>query len=658
MAVRPKVRAGAASILAVGALLAAASSAEAQRPPTMGPGVPSGQSGIQLYNFSSYLSGNNSATNGEILCPAPPADPTPYCVGPPAPANAAARLERVFAFLQSRGIKDVELYGYGGNPFPGTNANATLNIAGLQALRALGDQYGLRFTGRHGNLTEANWDNQIIASKILGQDHIGESGFANPPGFNSHANALAQAQLLNRLGKRSVEAGLGPAYFHNHQAEFQTRFLDNGVLKSAWEIIMERTDPRWVVAQIDVGWAVCGASGHANPVDPAVGAAYVIAMINKFSTPTSSTNRIVSFHVKDVDNVRPTCGNPDQRELGQGDIDYTPIFAAAKNRVKYYFSERDPVPVTPPNPTNFNPFINTANSALAMKSDPAPVLYAFPPTFTSVPAGTPAAANVVAVPVTNDGDAPLTITNVQIQAHALDVGAASDFAIVSQNCSGTGNVGPLQPAKAAVADNPATPENEAAPAVPAGTCTVNVGFKPTRSGHASVARIQFTSDSDNAMDSVLLAAKSTGSALGTVGGDVATSLSLTIPATGGSFGSFVPAVARTYETALAATVTSTAGDAALSVSDPSTTAPGHLVNGAFALPSVLNMRAINSTNTTQAYAPIAETTGTETNLLTYTGPTTSDSVTLGFRQAIGATDVLRAGSYSKTLTFTLSTTTP
>ncbi len=126
---------------------------------------------------------------------------------------------------------------------------------------------------------------------------------------------------------------------------------------------MERTDPRWVVAQIDVGWAVCGASGHVNPVDPAVGAAYVIAMINKFSMPTSSTNRIVSFHVKDVDNVRPTCGNPDQRELGQGDIDYAPIFAAAKNRVKYYFAERDPVAVTPPNPTNFNPFTNTANSA-------------------------------------------------------------------------------------------------------------------------------------------------------------------------------------------------------------------------------------------------------------------------------------------------------
>jgi sugar phosphate isomerase/epimerase len=656
------VRIHAAVIATAGAVLACASAAEAQRPPTMGLGAPSGQSGIQLYNFSSYISGNNPATNGEIVCPDPPAAPTPYCVGPPAPATSAARLERVFQFLQSRGIKDVELYGYPGNPFPGTNPATPLNIAGLTALRALGDQYGLRFTGRHGNLNEPNWDNHIIASKILGQDHVGESGFPGGGGaFNTYQGALNTAQLLNRLGKRSVEAGLGPAYFHNHQPEFQTRHLDNGVLKSAWEIIMERTDPRWVVAQIDVGWAICGASGHANPIDPAVGAQYVIAMINKFSMPTSPTNRIISFHVKDVDNVRPTCGNPDQRELGQGDIDYAPIFAAAKNRVKYYFSERDPVPVTPPNPTNFNPFINTANSAVAMKSDPAPVLYAFPPTFTSVAAGTAAAANQVPVTVTNDGDAPLNITAVSVQAAAEDGGAATaaDFSIVSHNCTTGAGGGPLAPARAAIADNPATPDvNESAPAVPAGTCVVNVGFKPSRTNYTSVARLQFTSNSDDAMERVLLAAKSTGDAIGTVGGDVPSTLALGLPAQPGSFGTFQPMVTRTYETAMAATVTSTAGDATLAVADQSTNAPGHLVNGAFALPQILNVRASNGASGTGTYAPLAEATGTPTNLLTYTGPVNGDIVTLGFRQLINSGDVLRTGNYNKTLTFTLSTTAP
>ena len=40
------------------------------------------------------------------------------------------------------------------------------------------------------------------------------------------------------------------------------------------------------------------------------------------------------------------------------------------------------------------------------------------------------------------------------------------------------------------------------------------------------------------------------------------------------------------------------------------------------------------------------------------GPTSNESVPVTFKQAIGANDALRTGTYSKTLTFTLSTTTP
>jgi hypothetical protein len=46
------------------------------------------------------------------------------------------------------------------------------------------------------------------------------------------------------------------------------------------------------------------------------------------------------------------------------------------------------------------------------------------------------------------------------------------------------------------------------------------------------------------------------------------------------------------------------------------------------------------------------------NLLTYGGPVSNDTVTLNFAQAIGRNEPLRTGSYSKALTFTLSTTTP
>jgi hypothetical protein len=45
-------------------------------------------------------------------------------------------------------------------------------------------------------------------------------------------------------------------------------------------------------------------------------------------------------------------------------------------------------------------------------------------------------------------------------------------------------------------------------------------------------------------------------------------------------------------------------------------------------------------------------------LLTYSGPVANDPVAIAFNQHISANDALRTGSYSKTLTFTLSTTTP
>ena len=68
--------------------------------------------------------------------------------------------------------------------------------------------------------------------------------------------------------------------------------------------------------------------------------------------------------------------------------------------------------------------------------------------------------------------------------------------------------------------------------------------------------------------------------------------------------------ARTYETAAAATVVSTAGNATLSVTDPSTNRPGHLVNGAFSLAAAAAASArTNAANPSSAFAPLSETAG-------------------------------------------------
>ncbi|RKQ93513.1 chitobiase/beta-hexosaminidase-like protein [Solirubrobacter pauli] len=123
---------------------------------------------------------------------------------------------------------------------------------------------------------------------------------------------------------------------------------------------------------------------------------------------------------------------------------------------------------------------------------------------------------------------------------------------------------------------------------------------------------------------------------GTVGGSVPATLSLTLGAPA-SFPTFVPGLAREYTANTEATVTSTAGDATLTVADPSTTNTGKLVNGAFTLPQSLQGLGV---------------------VKTWSAPTSSERVPVTFKQAIDANDALRTGTYSKTLTFTLSTTNP
>jgi hypothetical protein len=135
----------------------------------------------------------------------------------------------------------------------------------------------------------------------------------------------------------------------------------------------------------------------------------------------------------------------------------------------------------------------------------------------------------------------------------------------------------------------------------------------------------------------------------TVGGTVPATLALTLGAPA-SFGPFSPGVTNDYSATGTATVTSSAGAATLSVADPATAHPGHLVNGGFVLPSALQADANGG-----AFGPVGN---SPLTLLTFAGPVSADQVALGFQQHIDQMDALRTGSYSKTLTFTLSTTNP
>jgi plastocyanin len=146
-----------------------------------------------------------------------------------------------------------------------------------------------------------------------------------------------------------------------------------------------------------------------------------------------------------------------------------------------------------------------------------------------------------------------------------------------------------------------------------------------------------------------IAAPSTGdSEDADVNADVPLVMSLEFAGTA-TVGPLIPGVAKDYTASLAAKVTSSAQTTSLTAVDPSTNAPGHLVNGATALPQALQVAAGGP------FAPIG---GAPTVLKSWAEPLANDPVTVEFKQPVGATDKLAAGHYSKRITFTLSATTP
>ncbi|QNF34036.1 sugar phosphate isomerase/epimerase [Adhaeribacter swui] len=127
------------------------------------------------------------------------------------------------------------------------------------------------------------------------------------------------AELFNKTGEACKKAGLTFAY-HNHDFEFQK--IDNQV---PYDILLNETDKDLVKMELDLYWAE--KSGN----DP-------VALFQKHQ------GRFPLWHVKDMDNTDKKFFT----EVGNGTIDFKPIFEAAQTAgMEYYFVEQD---VTPGNP--------------------------------------------------------------------------------------------------------------------------------------------------------------------------------------------------------------------------------------------------------------------------------------------------------------------
>ena len=259
--------------------LGAAGTATAQAADCAGRGVPTSKISIQLWTFAEYVGfGTDAAT--------------------------IARLEEVLSRLSEMGYRNVE-------PF-------TLSGLSAEEYRALLDKYGLKASARHVDVgtpqNPADIEAIIEENRILGIKFFGSGG---TPNYATEAEWIAYAEYLNELGEQARQAGQ-TLMVHNHNWEFQRVFGD----RTAFDILMEHTDPRNVVFQMDIYWATNG-GGLANPVD----------VLERYG------NRIQLFHVKDMA-AGPFPGRIEI--VGEGIIDFPEIFAASRGPVRYYVVEHDP----------------------------------------------------------------------------------------------------------------------------------------------------------------------------------------------------------------------------------------------------------------------------------------------------------------------------
>jgi sugar phosphate isomerase/epimerase len=242
--------------------------------------------------------------------------------------------EGVLAKIASFGYKEVE-------PASGYNNMSPKDF------RAMLDRYGLSMPSTHsglpaGDSREMRFEGgQVMGLKYI--ENLGDGGRrgsapAAPPaprpavgarGGQTEEAVKRQAQTLNESGKIAKKFGM-KMIVHNHTGEYAP--LADKPAVHPYDILLAETDPELVTMQIDIGWA-------------SVAGEDVVAMFKK------NPGRFECWHVKDAMGTKSIAPgmNQNQRQqaaklvpVGQGDVDYKTIFAAASIAgMKHFCIEQD-----------------------------------------------------------------------------------------------------------------------------------------------------------------------------------------------------------------------------------------------------------------------------------------------------------------------------
>jgi sugar phosphate isomerase/epimerase len=212
------------------------------------------------------------------------------------------------ALVKSWGLTNLELAGTYGMSVP--DYAALLKKTGLRAVSTHADFDKL----------SAGIDAAIADARTFGVQYLGCAWIPHGERFTA-ADADKAVRVFNEAGTKAKAAGFR-FFYHIHGYEFGP--AAGGTL---FDSIARRTDPTLVAFEMDVFWAV---RGGASPVD----------LFTKYP------DRFPLTHLKDMRKGTavgdPTGQAPDDSNvpLGEGSIDWAPIFRAAnKAGTKYHFIE-------------------------------------------------------------------------------------------------------------------------------------------------------------------------------------------------------------------------------------------------------------------------------------------------------------------------------
>ncbi|MBQ2555799.1 MAG: sugar phosphate isomerase/epimerase [Thermoguttaceae bacterium] len=156
--------------------------------------------------------------------------------------------------------------------------------------------------------------------KALGLKYAGVAWIPHDGDFDED-DVNAAAEVFNNAGKVLAKYGIG-FYYHNHGYEF----LPAGDGKTMFDLLVERTDPKYVSFQMDILWTIFPGQDAA-------------ALLRKYP------DRWLLIYLKDLkkgvegNNSGGTSVENDVT-LGSGQVPYAEVLKAAQEvGVKYYFIE-------------------------------------------------------------------------------------------------------------------------------------------------------------------------------------------------------------------------------------------------------------------------------------------------------------------------------